>query len=57
VFGRKTHHDNEHEHTGTRSPGYSREAARERYGGFSLAAAFFGWLVAIALTVLPPGSR
>jgi hypothetical protein len=53
VFGRKTHHDDEH--TGTRAPGYSREAARERYGGFSFGAAFFGWLVAVALTVLLVG--
>jgi MFS family permease len=53
VFGRKTHHDDAH--ADTRAPGYSREAARERYGGFSFAAAFFGWLVAVALTVLLVG--
>ena len=31
------------------------ETAQERYGGFTFAAAFFGWLVAIALTVLLAG--
>jgi amino acid transporter len=51
VFGRKTRHDHD-EHTGPAPRGYDRETARERYGGFSFAAAFFGWLVAIALTVL-----
>jgi hypothetical protein len=32
-----------------------RETARERYGGFTFASAFFGWLVAVALTVLLAG--
>ncbi|HWL96847.1 MAG TPA: hypothetical protein VNP20_05850 [Nocardioidaceae bacterium] len=32
-----------------------RESARERYGGFTFASAFFGWLVAVALTVLLAG--
>lgn len=38
-------------------PGYRTygETAHERYGGFTFAAAFFGWLVAIALTVLLAG--
>jgi hypothetical protein len=31
------------------------ETTRERYGGFTFAAAFFGWLVAVALTVLLAG--
>jgi hypothetical protein len=34
---------------------YPVETARERYGGFTFAAAFFGWLVAVALTVLLAG--
>jgi len=32
-----------------------RESARERYGGVTFASAFFGWLVAVALTVLLAG--
>jgi MFS family permease len=32
-----------------------RETARERYGGLTFASAFFGWLVAVALTVLLAG--
>jgi hypothetical protein len=32
-----------------------RETAHERYGGFTFASAFFGWLVAVALTVLLAG--
>jgi hypothetical protein len=32
-----------------------REPARERYGGLTFASAFFGWLVAVALTVLLAG--
>ena len=31
------------------------ETPQERYGGFSFAGAFFGWLVAIAMTVLLAG--
>ncbi len=32
--------------------GSNEDRAREEYGGFNFGAAFFGWLVAIALTVL-----
>ncbi len=55
MFGRKTHeehHDTVHDpDTG---PVYT-EAPKERYGGFTFSAAFFGWLVAIALSVLLAG--
>ncbi|HEX2174273.1 MAG TPA: hypothetical protein VHG70_00055 [Nocardioidaceae bacterium] len=44
---RDVHHD--------RGPRTYGETAHERYGGFTFAAAFFGWLVAIALTVLLAG--
>jgi hypothetical protein len=54
VFGRRSHHDDDVEPVET-GPTYHRESARERYGGFSFAAAFYGWLVAIALTVLLAG--
>jgi hypothetical protein len=54
VFGRRSHHDDDVDRTDT-GPTYHRETARERYGGFSFAAAFYGWLVAIALTVLLAG--
>lgn len=53
MFGRKTHHGYD-DATDTRRdhpPSYG-ETAHERYGGFTFAAAFFGWLVAVALTVL-----
>lgn len=33
-------------------PGTDEDLRREAYGGFNFGAAFFGWLVAIALTVL-----
>jgi len=52
------HTHGEHAHA-DREPVSRRETAagsgdrqRERYGGFNFGAAFFGWLVAIALTVL-----
>lgn len=51
MFGRTSHHDDDVEPAET-GPTYHHESARERYGGFSFAAAFYGWLVAIALTVL-----
>jgi MFS family permease len=54
VLGRRSHHDEDVDRTET-GPTYDRETARERFGGFSFAAAFFGWLVAIALTVLLTG--
>jgi amino acid transporter len=44
------------EHTTTTTPGdravAARENAYERFGGINWGAAFFGWLVAIAVTVL-----
>ncbi|MDQ4085777.1 MAG: hypothetical protein M3165_08175 [Actinomycetota bacterium] len=55
MFGRKTHHDRV-ETTADRDDGpVYRETAHERYGGFTFAAAFYGWLVAVALTVLLAG--
>lgn len=56
MLGRRSHHeDADAEHTGREPAGPATESARERYGGFSLAAAFYGWLVAVALTVLLAG--
>jgi MFS family permease len=54
VFGRRSHSDDDVEPVAT-GPTYHHESARERYGGFSFAAAFYGWLVAVALTVLLAG--
>jgi hypothetical protein len=55
VFGRRTHHDHvETPESRDAGPTY-RETAYERYGGFTFAAAFYGWLVAVALTVLLAG--
>jgi amino acid transporter len=56
VFGRKTHegHDDTVVHDRDTGPVYT-EAPKERYGGFTFSAAFFGWLVAVALTVLLAG--
>lgn len=53
MFKRKSH-DDETDYRRDDDRAY-HESARERYGGFSFAAAFFGWLVAIALTVLLAG--
>jgi hypothetical protein len=55
VFGRRTNHDDA-DTTAHRDQGpVYRETAHERYGGFTFAAAFYGWLVAVALTVLLAG--
>jgi MFS family permease len=55
VFGRKTHdvHDDTVQERDT-GPVYA-ETPHDRYGGFTFAAAFYGWLVAVALTVLLAG--
>jgi amino acid transporter len=47
-------HAGEHtgEHTDTGSVATGEHRARERFGGVNIGAAFAGWLVAIALTVL-----
>lgn len=37
---------------GRRARGIDDDAARDKYGGINWGAAFFGWLVAIAMTVL-----
>ena len=36
-------------------PAYDDSAAREKFGGANLGAAFFGWLVAVGMTVLLTG--
>ncbi|MGH3361461.1 MAG: hypothetical protein ACRDOM_03295, partial [Nocardioides sp.] len=57
MFGRKT--DHEHTETDTRdvaeTRAVNRDAAHQRYGGINWGAAFFGWLVAIAMVVLLAG--
>jgi MFS family permease len=55
VFGRKSDggHDDAVHDPDTR-PVYT-ETSHERYGGFTFAAAFYGWLVAVAMTVLLAG--
>lgn len=59
MFGRKSHHADEYDETtddsGRGRAAYAEESPRDRYGGFTFAAAFFGWLVAVALTVLLAG--
>jgi hypothetical protein len=56
MFRRKAYHDHdERVDEGTAHHPTYRETAHDRYGGFTLAAAFYGWLVAVALTVLLAG--
>ncbi|HEX5861000.1 MAG TPA: hypothetical protein VFY58_04110 [Nocardioides sp.] len=62
MFGRKTTHDREeegaahrHEPTLEEQRAENRTVARERFGGINWGAAFFGWLVAMAVTVLLAG--
>lgn len=61
MFGRKTTHDHEeeaahrHEPTLEEQRAENRTVARERFGGINWGAAFFGWLVAMAMTVLLAG--
>ena len=59
-----THHDTHHDtrHTEpvrgdgvTHTRVYDEEAARHRFGGANLGAAFFGWLVAVGMTALLTG--
>jgi len=55
VFGRKTHEGHDDTvHDPDTGPVYT-ETPHERYGGFTFAAAFYGWLVAVALAVLLAG--
>jgi hypothetical protein len=56
VFGRKRRHrdDAGTGHPRDEAPVYA-EPAHDRYGGFTFASAFYGWLVAVALTVLLGG--
>jgi hypothetical protein len=57
MFRRKAHDgydDTDAHHPEDHAPTY-RETAHDRYGGFTFAAAFYGWLVAVALTVLLAG--
>jgi len=42
-------------HREHRSVEYGHEAARERFGGANLGAAFFGWLVAVGVAILLSG--
>jgi hypothetical protein len=57
VLRRKRHDEDEppYDETAPGTSEYPVEMARDRYGGFTFAAAFFGWLVAVALTVLLAG--
>jgi amino acid transporter len=59
MFGRKTTHDREeevaahrHEPTLEEQRAENRTVAKDRFGGTNWGAAFFGWLVAMAMTVL-----
>ena len=49
VIGEEEPH---HRHRVTRDEVVDREAARERFGGTNTGAAFFGWLVAVGMTIL-----
>jgi amino acid transporter len=55
-----THHDTRHTEP-VRGDGvtharvYDEEAARDRFGGANIGAAFFGWLVAVGMTALLTG--
>jgi hypothetical protein len=40
---------------GRTDPDYAQEVRREKFGGLNLGAAFFGWLVAIAVSLLLTG--
>jgi MFS family permease len=55
VFGRKTHKEHDDTVHGSDTGPVYTETTHERYGGFTFAAAFYGWLVAVALTVLLAG--
>ena len=62
MFGRKTTHAHEEEAAAHRNEptleeqrAENRTVARERFGGINWGAAFFGWLVAMAMTVLLAG--
>jgi MFS family permease len=61
MFGRKTTHEPEdsaarrRELTAEELREENRTIARERFGGINWGTAFFGWLVAIAMTVLLAG--
>ena len=59
-----THHDATHDTRHTepvhddgvrRTRVYDEEAARDRFGGANIGAAFFGWLVAVGMTALLTG--
>lgn len=43
------HHEDEHRHA---APARHDAEARDRFGGTNLGAAFFGWMVAVAMTIL-----
>jgi hypothetical protein len=64
VRGDVTHHDTTHDTRHTepvrddgvrRTRVYDEEAARDRFGGANIGAAFFGWLVAVGMTALLTG--
>ena len=56
-----THHDDTRHTEPVRGDGvgrsrvYDEEAARDRFGGANIGAAFFGWLVAVGMTALLTG--
>lgn len=55
TLGQHTHRDETRDEPSSSNKAWrqdTEERRREEYGGFNLGAAFFGWLVAIALTVL-----
>jgi hypothetical protein len=55
VFKRRAHHHEDEHGDPHDTRAIPAETPRERYGGFNFGAAFFGWLVAVALTVLLAG--
>lgn len=54
IHNEGTRHDSDHSGS-TRDRQADHEAAHEKFGGMNLGACFFGWLVAIAVTVLLTG--
>lgn len=56
MFGRRTDHEHDTDaQDAAETRAANRDAAHERYGGLNLGAAFFGWLVAVAMIVLLAG--
>ncbi|MEO5708849.1 MAG: hypothetical protein ABIQ59_03400 [Nocardioidaceae bacterium] len=55
MFGRTKTRDTETVGTDGRDPSTAQDVRKERFGGLNPGAAFFGWLVAIAVSVLLTG--